>query len=35
MEGRAVGDKLQADLFAKGDVVKVAGLSKARAFRAS
>jgi large subunit ribosomal protein L3 len=33
MEGRAVGDKLQADLFAKGDVVKVAGLSKGKAFR--
>lgn len=33
MEGRAVGDKLQADLFAKGDVVKVAGLSKGKGFQ--
>lgn len=33
MEGLAVGDKLQADLFAKGDVVRVAGTSKGKGFQ--
>lgn len=33
MEGLTVGDKLQADLFAKGDVVKVAGTSKGKGFQ--
>jgi large subunit ribosomal protein L3 len=33
MEGLAVGDKLQADLFAKGDVVRIAGTSKGKGFQ--
>ncbi|HMK44730.1 MAG TPA: 50S ribosomal protein L3 [Dissulfurispiraceae bacterium] len=33
MEGLAVGDKVLADRFAKGDVVRVAGISKGKGFQ--
>lgn len=33
MEGLAVGEKVLADRFAKGDVVKVAGVSKGKGFQ--